>query len=105
MEHHANIVPWQMMCERRGAILKVLPFNDNGELQIELLDSLLTDKTKILAVAHVSNTLGTINPIREIILKAHLKNVPVLIDGAQAAAHFLSLIHISEPTRLGMNSY
>jgi len=88
MEHHANIVPWQMMCERRGAFLKVLPFNDNGELQIELLDSLITNKTKILAVAHVSNTLGTINPIREIILKAHLKNVPVLIDGAQAAAHF-----------------
>ena len=88
MEHHANIVPWQMMCERRGAILKVLPFNDNGELLIDQLDSLITDKTKILAVAHVSNTLGTINPIREIILKAHLKNVPVLIDGAQAAAHF-----------------
>ncbi|HZK96798.1 MAG TPA: cysteine desulfurase [Prolixibacteraceae bacterium] len=88
MEHHANIVPWQMMCERRSAILKVLPFNDNGELQIELLDSLITNKTRILAVAHVSNTLGTINPIREIILKAHLKNVPVLIDGAQAAAHF-----------------
>jgi len=88
MEHHANIVPWQMMCERRGAILKVLPFNDKGELQIELLDSLITNKTRILAVAHVSNTLGTINPIREIILKAHLKNVPVLIDGAQAAAHF-----------------
>lgn len=88
MEHHANIVPWQMMCERRGAILKVLPFNDKGELQIELLDSLITDKTKILAVAHVSNTLGTVNPIREIILKAHLKNVPVLIDGAQGAPHF-----------------
>ncbi len=88
MEHHANIVPWQMMCERRGAILKVLPFNDNGELQIELLDNLITDKTRILAVAHVSNTLGTINPIREIILKAHLKNVPVLIDGAQGAPHF-----------------
>ena len=88
MEHHANIVPWQMMCERRGAILKVLPFNDNGELLIDQLDSLITDKTKILAVAHVSNTLGTVNPIREIILKAHLKNVPVLIDGAQAAAHF-----------------
>ncbi len=88
MEHHANIVPWQLMCERRGAILKVLPFNDNGELQIELLDSLITNNTRILAVAHVSNTLGTINPIREIILKAHLKNVPVLIDGAQAAAHF-----------------
>jgi cysteine desulfurase/selenocysteine lyase len=87
MEHHANIVPWQMMCKRRGAILKVLPFRDNGELQIELLDSLITSKTKILAVAHVSNTLGTINPIREIILKAHLKNVPVLIDGAQGAPH------------------
>jgi len=88
MEHHANIVPWQMMCERRGAFLKVLPFNDNGELQIELLDNLITKKTKILAVTHVSNTLGTINPVREIILKAHLQNVPVLIDGAQAAAHF-----------------
>lgn len=87
MEHHANIVPWQMMCNRRGAILKVLPFRDNGELQIELLDSLITSKTKILAVAHVSNTLGTINPIREIILKAHLKNIPVLIDGAQGAPH------------------
>jgi len=88
MEHHANIVPWQMMCERRGAILKVLPFNDKGELQIELLDNLITDRTRILAVAQVSNTLGTINPIREIILKAHLKNVPVLIDGAQGAPHF-----------------
>jgi len=87
MEHHANIVPWQMMCERRGAILKVLPFNDNGDLQIGLLDSLITDKTRILAVAHISNTLGTINPIKEIILKAHLKNVPVLVDGAQAVAH------------------
>jgi len=88
MEHHANIVPWQMMCERRGAILKVLPFDDNGELCFDLIDSLITDKTRILAVAHVSNTLGTINPIAEIILKAHLKGVPVLIDGAQAAPHF-----------------
>lgn len=88
MEHHANIVPWQMVCERKGAILKVLPFTDNGELQIELLDSLITDKTKILAVAHVSNTLGTVNPIAKIIAKAHLKNVPVLIDGAQSAPHF-----------------
>lgn len=88
MEHHANIVPWQMMCERKHAVLKVLPFNDNGELQLELLDSLISDKTKILAVAHVSNTLGTVNPIGEIIAKAHLRNVPVLIDGAQGAAHF-----------------
>lgn len=93
MEHHANIVPWQMMCDRRGAILKVLPFNDNGDLQIELLDNLITDKTRILAVAHVSNTLGTINPIKEIILKAHLKNVPVLIDGAQGAPHFKIDVH------------
>jgi cysteine desulfurase/selenocysteine lyase len=89
MEHHANIVPWQMMCERRGAILKVLPFKDNGELCIELLDNLISDKTRIVAVTHVSNTLGTINPIAEIILKAHLKNVPVLIDGAQAVPHFM----------------
>lgn len=88
MEHHANIVPWQMMCERKHAVLKVLPFNDSGELRLELLDNLFSDKTKILAVAHVSNTLGTVNPIREIIAKAHLKNVPVLIDGAQGAPHF-----------------
>ncbi len=88
MEHHANIVPWQMMCERKGAILKVLPFSNNGELQIELLDSLITEKTKILAVAHVSNTLGTVNPIAEIIAKAHLRKVPVLVDGAQSAPHF-----------------
>jgi len=93
MEHHANLVPWQMMCERQGAILKVLPFNDNGELCIELLDDLITDKTRIIAVAHVSNTLGTVNPIAEIILKAHLQNVPVLIDGAQGAAHFNVDVH------------
>src|ERR1035437_5151416 len=89
MEHHANIVPWQMMCERQGAILKVLPFKDNGELCLELLDNLISDKTRIVAVTQVSNTLGTINPIAEIILKAHLKNVPVLIDGAQAVPHFM----------------
>ncbi|MCX6236067.1 MAG: cysteine desulfurase [Bacteroidia bacterium] len=88
MEHHANIVPWQMMCERHSAVLKVMPFADNGELHIDLLDNLITDKTRILAVAHVSNTLGTVNPIGEIIAKAHLKNIPVLIDGAQGAPHF-----------------
>ena len=87
MEHHANIVPWQMMCERRGAILKVLPFNDSGVLCLELLDALMTEKTKIIALAHVSNTLGTINPIKEIIEKAHQRNIPVLIDGAQGAPH------------------
>jgi len=88
MEHHANIVPWQMMCERRGATLKMIPFGDDGILQIDLLDQLITDKTRILAITHVSNTLGTVNPVREIIAKAHLKNVPVLIDGAQSAPHF-----------------
>ncbi len=87
MEHHANIVPWQMMCERRGGILKVLPFNDSGVLCLELLDALITEKTKIIALAHVSNTLGTINPIKEIIEKAHQRNIPVLIDGAQGAPH------------------
>ena len=88
MEHHANIVPWQMMCERRGAILKFIPFNDTGELRIDLLDSLITERTRIIAIAHVSNTLGTVNPIDEIILKAHSKNIPVLIDGAQGVPHF-----------------
>lgn len=88
MEHHANIVPWQMMCGRRGATLKAIPFDDNGELCIDLLDSLITDKTKIIAVAHVSNTLGTVNPIAAIIAKAHQKNIPVLIDGAQGVPHF-----------------
>jgi len=88
MEHHANIVPWQMVCLRRGAILRVLPINDDGTLRIELLDSLINDKTKILALAHVSNTLGTINSIAEIIRGAHLRNIPVLIDGAQGAPHF-----------------
>ncbi len=88
MEHHANIVPWQMMCERRGAGLKIVPFGDNGVLDLDQIDKLITDKTRILAVTHVSNTLGTVNPITEIIAKAHLKNVPVLIDGAQAAPHF-----------------
>ena len=88
MEHHANIVPWQMMCQRRGAILKSIPFADNGELRIDSFDSIITDKTKIIAIAHVSNTLGTVNPIAAIISKAHAKNIPVLIDGAQGVPHF-----------------
>jgi cysteine desulfurase / selenocysteine lyase len=88
MEHHANIVPWQMMCARRGAKIVVLPFSDNGVLRIDLLDQLITDKTRILAVAHVSNSLGTVNPIAELIEIAHLRNIPVLVDGAQGAPHF-----------------
>ncbi len=87
MEHHANIVPWQLACEQHGATLRVLPFDNRGVLRIEELDNLLTDKTRIVAVNHVSNTLGTINPVAEIIRKAHAKGIPVLIDGAQAASH------------------
>ncbi len=87
MEHHANIVPWQMACERHHATLKVIPFSDNGELKSELLTALISDRTRIIAVTHVSNTLGTVNPVKEIIRVAHSHNVPVLIDGAQSVPH------------------
>lgn len=87
MEHHSNIVPWQLLCERKKAVLKILPFDQNGELELNKLPELLTDKTKILAITHVSNSLGTINPIKEIIAQAHKANVPVLIDGAQSIQH------------------
>jgi len=87
MEHHSNIVPWQMLCEEKGAILKVVPINDNGEFLMEKFENLLSKKTKLVAVTHVSNTLGTINPIKEIIKKAHQKGALVLIDGAQAVPH------------------
>jgi len=87
LEHHSNIVPWQMLCERKGAHLKVLPFNEQGELLIEQLEQLITAKTKLIAVNHVSNSLGTINPIEEIISVAHKANVPVLIDAAQSIQH------------------
>jgi cysteine desulfurase/selenocysteine lyase len=87
MEHHANLVPWQMMCERKGARLKIIPFNEKGELIFGEYEKLLTDKTRIVAISHVSNTLGTINPVKEIIRKAHERDVPVLVDGAQAVQH------------------
>lgn len=87
MEHHSNIVPWQMLCERKGMTLRVIPMNDKGELDIEAFKSLLNERTKIVSVAHVSNVLGTINPVAEIIRIAHEKNVPVLVDGAQAVPH------------------
>ncbi len=86
-EHHSNIVPWQLMCGRRKAVLKVLPVDDYGHLKVEMLDELITEKTKIMAVTHISNVLGIINPIKEIIEKCHSKNVPVLVDGAQGAVH------------------
>lgn len=87
MEHHSNLVPWQMMCEERKAVLKIIPFHPNGELDMEAYEGLLSAKTKIVAVAHVSNTLGTINPVEEIIEKAHTYGAKVLLDGAQAVAH------------------
>ncbi len=87
MEHHSNIVPWQMICEEKGAHLKVVPINEEGEMIMLEFDKLLTDKTKIVSINHISNALGTINPVHEIIAKAHAKNVPVLIDGAQAIPH------------------
>lgn len=87
MEHHANIVPWQMACEIAGANLKVLPFDDSGVLIIEKLEELITPKTKIISITHISNSLGTINPIEKVIRIAHSHNIPVMIDGAQAVSH------------------
>ncbi len=87
MEHHANIVPWQMIAEQTGAVLKVISMSEKGELIMEQYHSQLSDKTKMVAVTHVSNVLGTVNPVKEIIEAAHARNIPVLIDGAQAVPH------------------
>ena len=87
IEHHANTVPWQVLCEEKGAKLKVIPVNDDGELIMEEYDRLLTDKTRIVAVNHVSNVLGTINPVKEVTVKAHKAGAKVLIDGAQSMPH------------------
>src|SRR5882757_7070111 len=87
MEHHANIVPWQMLCEEKGAILRVIPMNDAGELLLDAYDALLNERTRFVAVTHVSNALGTINPVRQIIDRAHKYGVPVLLDGAQSVPH------------------
>ena len=89
LEHHSNIVPWQMLCEKTGAILKVIPMNNSGELIQSEYDKLLSDKTKIVTVNHISNALGTINPIKEMIVKAHKFGSAVLIDGAQAVPHLI----------------
>ncbi len=88
MEHHSNIVPWQMLCERKGLVLKVIPIHENGELDLEAFDNLLSEKTKLLSITHVSNTLGTINPVENLIKKAHAVGAKVLIDGAQSIQHF-----------------
>ena len=88
LEHHSNIVPWQMLCEKTGAIMKVIPMNNLGELDINAYEKLLSNKTKVVFVNHVSNALGTVNPVKEIIEKAHQHGAKVLIDGAQAVPHF-----------------
>jgi len=87
MEHHSNIVPWQLVCEERGAHLRVAPIDDSGALILEELDRLIGPRTKLVSIAHMSNALGTVNPVREIIALAHAKGVPVLFDGSQAAYH------------------
>ena len=86
-EHHSNIVPWQMMCQRKGAVLKVLPVDESGHLMVDKLDDLLSEKTRIMAVTQISNVLGIINPVKEIIGKCHSRGVAVLVDGAQGVVH------------------
>ena len=87
MEHHSNIVPWQMLCEQTGAVLRVAPINDDGELLLDEFARLLTERTRLAAVSHISNALGTVNPVARLIEMAHSRKVPVLLDGAQAAPH------------------
>ena len=88
VEHHSNIVPWQILAQRRGIVLKVIPINNEGMFDMEAFQQLITNRTKLVSVAHVSNVMGTINPVREIISIAHAHNVPVMIDGAQSVPHF-----------------
>lgn len=87
MEHHSNIVPWQLLCEETGAVLKVVPIDERGELEMDALDAMLTERVKLLGLVHVSNALGTVNPVREICALARKRGVPVLVDGAQAVPH------------------
>lgn len=87
MEHHSNIVPWQILCEEKGAVLRVAPINDSGELEFHRFEKLVTQRTKFVSIVHVSNALGSINPIKEIVRAAHALNIPVLVDGAQAVPH------------------
>jgi cysteine desulfurase / selenocysteine lyase len=115
MEHHSNIVPWQMLCEEKGCVLKVIPINDDGEILMDEYEKLLSEKTKFVSVVHVSNALGTINPVKEMVQKAHAVGAKVLLDGAQASSHLkidvqdldcdfyaLSLHKIYGPTGMGI---
>ena len=87
MEHHSNIVPWQLLRERTGAVLKVVPIDDRGEIDLEDVEKLLSERTKLVSIVHVSNALGTVNPVKRVIELAHARNIPVLVDGAQSAPH------------------
>ncbi len=87
MEHHSNIVPWRMLCDEKKAVLKVIPVTDDGELDLEAYESLLSPRTRLVSIVHVSNTLGTVNPVKQITRMAHARGVPVLVDGAQAVSH------------------
>lgn len=87
IEHHSNIVPWQMLCEQTGAVLKVIPIDERGDLLLDEYERLLTDRTKLVSIIHISNALGTINPIKSMIASAHKRGIPVLVDGAQSAPH------------------
>jgi cysteine desulfurase/selenocysteine lyase len=93
MEHHSNIVPWQLLCEEKGAKLRVIPMNDRGELLLDEYEKLLNKRTKFVSVVYISNSLGTINPIKKIIQRAHERGIPVLVDGAQAASHLKVDVH------------
>ena len=88
MEHHANLIPWQQVCEQTQATLEIIPVNEAGELAVEKIDTILNHRTKLLAITHISNVLGTINPVEEIISAAHKRNIPVLVDGAQSVGHY-----------------
>jgi cysteine desulfurase/selenocysteine lyase len=87
MEHHSNIVPWQLLCEQTGAVLRAAPITDLGELDVDAFERILGDRTRLVAVTHVSNALGTVNPIRHLVAMAHGRGIPVLVDGAQSAPH------------------
>ena len=87
MEHHSNIVPWQLLAARKGISIKVIPMNDRGELLLDEYEKLFSDRTRIVSIAHISNVLGTINPVKEMIATAHAHGVPVLVDGAQSIPH------------------
>jgi cysteine desulfurase/selenocysteine lyase len=105
MEHHSNIVPWQIICEEKGAELKVIPINERGELRMDAFSQLLDDKVKIVAITYVSNTLGTVNPVRDIIAQAHARNIPVLLDAAQGIQHIAIDVQELQPDFLAFSGH